>query len=236
MDGPEGATTRVNAWLALRLPVRVAMLRRRLNVDEADLPAPATVLPYDKLSLGVEEWPAVLTAAQELRAFRPLGLDNDGVETYAATYTVRIYALVRGDGEAEVDVARKRYVLAIREALLERKTLRLLVEGQATPLELAVSPASIRESYSDLAPTEAGTIAGAWLSADVTVEERLEPVNTDTAPPADMPDEAIDPVTGAVEGPYPHTTATGEHTADTLEVVGAIDADTDHVPTHPALL
>lgn len=231
MDGPEGAAARLGLWLEHRLPVRLAMVRVRLDLDEAQLPAPAAVLGYDKLTLGVEEWPAVLVVGDQLRRLRLLEVDPiTGAEHYAATYALRVFAMVRGDGELDVDLVRKRYVIAVREALLERKTLGELPPYDAAPVagdgRFAVNPASITESYSDLAPTESGaTIAGAWLAVEVTVQEALDPVNETTAPPAAMP--------GATPAPGPGMT---EHTAGELDVAVAVDADTHRLPTHPAYL
>lgn len=172
MIGPEGAAQLVATYLAGALPPRIAALRARYSLLDDALPEPALVLPVDKLRLGVEDWPAVLVEVQQLR--RLVRVDVvDGVELYAGTYPVRVYTWVRGDDQLDTDLARKRYALAVREALAAR---RQLAEATAVPSGIVVDLTTLRESYSPPLTDDAGaTIAGAYLEVDVAVREDLEP-------------------------------------------------------------
>lgn len=177
MEGPEGAAGRITGWLERRLPQQLTAVRSRLNVPPDVLPDPGLVLPYDRLRLGLEAWPAVLVEVQQLSRLRRTDV-LDGVELYAATYPARVYVWVRGDDEASTDLVRKRYALAVRETLLARRQLAPAAPyGDPPPPDagtIAVDPLSIRESYSPPMTDDAGaTIQGAYLTVDVTVREEL---------------------------------------------------------------
>lgn len=172
MIGPEGAAQLVSTYLEARLPVQLAAVRARLAVAASALPDPGLVLPVDKLRLGVEDYPAVLVEVQRLRRLIRVDVDA-GRELYAGVYPVRTLMFVRGDDQLDTDLVRKRYVLAVREALLSRRQLTGLDPG---PTGIVVDPLSLAESYSPTMTDDAGaTIQGAYVDVDVTVREDLEP-------------------------------------------------------------
>jgi hypothetical protein len=179
MRGPEAAAELTAAWLGSRIPARLRILEAERGLTANAIGDPAIVVPYDRLRLGLEEWPAVLVVGQALRKLSPAEVLEDGREAYVATYALRVFVWVRGEDELDTDQLRKRYVLAVREALLERRTMtssstggRRIVDPVAAPA-IAVNPLSIGESYSDLALDDVGTLAGAWLDVDVDVPEFL---------------------------------------------------------------
>lgn len=208
MRGPEGVSDHMAGWLTDRIPARLRVLEARLDLPANSLADPAKVRAHEDGPLGLEDWPAVYVLPQGLRAMDLVEVRSDASEVYRSTYGVRVLAWVRADGYAATDQLRKRYVLAIREALLERKALTpqpTYGSGDYTDgePEVAVQPASIREDYSDVFTDDAArTIAGAWLDVDVTLVEVLD-------------------------GP----TALG--VAELVDVTLA--ADTAGVPPHPAL-
>lgn len=187
MRGPEGAAELAATLLATDLPPRLAALASRLEVDPALIPPPALVLPYDEPNLALEDWPAVFVVVEELLTLAPAEVHGDASETYRARYRALVYAWVRADGYLEVDLLRKRYVLAIREALLARKSLTPAPSygsgafGAQVP-GVVVDPTSLRESLSPpLTDGNGRTIAGAYVAAILTVEEFLagpEPLGT----------------------------------------------------------
>lgn len=218
MIGPEGAAELAAAWLEARIPYRLAALEARLDLDAGSIGVPALVLPYDRLRLGVEEYPAILVVAQGLPRLGPVDVNHAG-DSYRATYRLRVYAWVRDVDEQLTDLRRKRYALAIREAFLERLTMSapppLPASGGNPAPRIATDALSLSESYSDIVVDDAGaTIAGAWVEVDVTIEERLEaaPLELDGSP--------------AVE-------------REPVELVGvdvtALPRDTASLPPHPAL-
>lgn len=219
MIGPEGAAELAAAWLELRVPYRLAGIEARLELEgPARLGRPALVLPHDRLRLAVEEWPAILVVAQALRRLGPVEVRPEVGDVYRATYGLRVFAWVRDEDEAATDLRRKRYLLAIREALLERLTMTgapLPSAGGIASPAITTDALSLAESYSDLVVDDAGaTIAGAWLDVDVIVEERLDnaPVDLDGTPAPDPePVELVD------------------------VTVTALPRDTAALPPHPAL-
>lgn len=179
MIGPEGAAELGAAWLALELPGRLEQLATRLELADGQLPAPALVLPYDEPNLALEDWPAVFVVVEELLNLTLAEVHQDGGETYRSRYRALVFAWVRSDGYLEVDELRKRYVLAIREAMLYRKSLTPVpTYGAGTfgvqPPGIAVDVNSIRESLSPpLTDGNGRTIAGAYVECVLIVEEYL---------------------------------------------------------------
>lgn len=176
MQGPEGAATRAAGWLTTAIPRRLRILETRYGLDPNTIGDPDHVLAHERGPLGVEEWPAVYVLPQRLDRLELVDVDADGGETYRCTYALRVLAWVRAEDYATTDLLRKRYVLAIREALLERKALKVAdsVYVGDPDADLAVDPSSLREDYSEVLADDAGrTIAGAWLDVNVTVTEAL---------------------------------------------------------------
>jgi len=183
MHGPEDVAQRAVDWLYGRIPARLRILEERLELEPLSLPDPAQVLGHERGPLGLEDWPSVFVLPQRLTAAELVDVEDDGAEQYRNTYRVRILAWVRAsgdgatDGYAATNALRNRYTLAIREALLERKSLKLpgsLVAGDPDS-DLAVDPNSIREDYSPLIDDEGRTIAGVTIDVDLTVRELLPP-------------------------------------------------------------
>lgn len=180
MLGPEGAASHAVAWLAERIPDRLRVLEARYQLDAGSLPNPAQVLDHERGPIAVEDWPAVFVLPQRVESIRLVEVRDDSSEVYLVTYALRVLAWVRSDGYQATDQLRKRYVLAIREALLERKSLSPAPTygsgDYGTAIEdNVVDPSSIREDYSDVMVDEAKrTIAGAWIDVNLIVAEVLE--------------------------------------------------------------
>lgn len=185
MYGPEDTARRVTAWLALRIPARLRILEARLDVERPDtkphrLSDPAQVLDHERGPIGLEDWPSVFVLPQELTASQLVDVLDGGAEEYLNTYRVQVLAWVRANGFEATSNLRLRYALAIREALLERKSLTLpsgTVVGDPD-WDVSVDPRSLRESYSPLIDDEGRTIAGVTTNVAVTVRERVAPFNT----------------------------------------------------------
>ena len=178
MDGPEGAAQRTADWLYGRLPARLRIIEARLNLEAATLPNPSQVLAHERGPLGIEDWPSVFVLPQGSVRNTFVDTEPDGSETYLVTYNMQVLGWVRADSYESTNTLRLRYALAIREALLERKQLALPgghVAGNPDS-DLAVDPASIRESYSPVLTDESKrTIAGVTVNLNVTVREVLAP-------------------------------------------------------------
>lgn len=175
MLGPEGAGERARAWLADRLPANLRRLETALALDVKSLPDPVQVLAQETGPLALEQWPAVYVLPRGTTALDLVDVLPDAAEVYRVTYNVRVLLWVRADSYGTTDQLRKRYVLATRTALLERKTLTTATAYAATTVgDVTVDPSSIREDYSDVMTDEAGrTIAGAYLDVLLTAVEVL---------------------------------------------------------------
>jgi len=177
MHGPEDVAKRAAEWLTGRIPARLRIIEARLDLEPLSLADPAQVLDHERGPIGIEDWPSVFVLPQELTASQLVDVHPDGGEEYLNTYRMQLLAWVRADSYESTNALRLRYVLAIREALLERKSLKLgtgLVAGDPDA-DLSVDPRSIRESYSPLIDDEGRTIAGATVTVLITARELLEP-------------------------------------------------------------
>ena len=181
MRGPEAVATVLTARLAVAIPARLRVAETRLGLPVGALPNPQRLVDYDAGPIPLESWPAVYVLPQRMTRLTLIENTLDG-EHYRARYPVRVLAWVRADGYQPTDLLRKRYALAIREALLDRRAL----AGGATEREVAVDPTTITEDYSEVMVDAGRTIAGTWLDVDVTAVEVLDPptalgvVNTKT--------------------------------------------------------
>ena len=181
MLGPEGAASHARAWLATRIPARLRILEARYSTPELAvvLPDPAQVLAHEVGPLGVEDWPSVFVLPLRQEGMRLVDVREDASEVYRVTYALRVLAWVRADSFASTDQLRKRYALAIRECLLERKSLSPAATYGSGDYgidreDTVVDPASIREDYSDVMVDDAKrTIAGVDVTVNLIVTEVL---------------------------------------------------------------
>lgn len=200
MIGPEGCADHTVTWLAERIPARLRVLETRYELDPNTLPDPVRVVAQERGPLAIEDWPSVFVLPQRTRSQRLVEVRADGSEVYRVRYWLRVLAWVRSDSYPTTDQLRKRYVLAVREALLERKQLAPAPTYGAGDFgtqvsDVVVVPESMREDYSDVMTDDNGrTIAGAFIDVDVDVEEVLDgppalglvettQVDTDALPP-----------------------------------------------------
>lgn len=177
MLGPEGAAEHARERLAARIPARLRILEGRYTLPPGTLANPAKVLAHEDGPLGLEDWPAVYVLPQRLAELRLVDVRPDASEVYRCVYDLRVLAWVRAHDYTATDRLRKRYALAIREALLERKSLTPAEQAQAGDYaaeDNTVDPSSIREDYSDVMTDQAKrTIAGAWLDVRLITIETL---------------------------------------------------------------
>lgn len=220
MNGPEGAALLLRDRIAERLPARLRLLETRLGLEANTLPDPARVLAAETGPLALEDWPSVYVLPQRTTGLALVDVHAGADEAYRITYALRLVGWLRGDTYAGTDTLRKRYALALREVLLERKGLRGLDEyaagtygageygGDDDPIETVIRPETIREGYSEVFTDDAKrTIAGVVVDLELDVTETL-PAPT----PYGDPDEP-----------------------NTIDVTVALDGDTASIPPHPAL-
>lgn len=197
MGGPEAAAARIAAWLAATVPERLQAHTTVGNVGwgEADeYPPPALVLDHDAGPIPTEDWPAIIVLPQTSTSMRFVGIEPDDADVYEVGYRVRVLAWVRGRDHADTSHIRFGYLVAIREALLQRKQAATVAAADGL---FTVDPGSLREDYSDVMTDDAGrTIAGVYVDVDV-----LQVETVDTGPPIGTA-EAIDADTRTIP-PHP---------------------------------
>ncbi|MEG1971480.1 MAG: hypothetical protein RR101_15320, partial [Burkholderiaceae bacterium] len=124
----------------------------------------------------IEDWPSVFVLPQRASDFTLVDVLPDAGQIYRVTYRVQVLAWVRHTGGYQhTDDLRKRYALAIREALLARVSLG---DPAQVPAEFVIAPGTLAESYSDVIVDESRTIAGVSTEVDVVVAEALATVPT----------------------------------------------------------
>lgn len=205
MIGSEGAGALAAAWLMGALPARLRLMETRLDLPVNSLVDPSLVADHETGPIAIEQWPAVYVLPQKMSGLKLVDVEDGGGETYRVTYPVRFLAWLRADDYGTTDLLRKRYALAIREALLIRKQLTPAPQylddryGQDTSI-VTVNPATIREDYSGMVDQIAsGTIAGVAVDVDLAFTETL-----------------------AGAAPLGHVST-------------AVETDTQHLPPHPGL-
>ena len=168
MNGPEGAAELIRGWLETAVPRRLAIIEARLPAGTPPVPRPALVAAEDRGPIGIEWWPAILCLPTITRRMDFVGADDAG-EVYRVTYAMQVLAWVRGEDHPATSLLQRRYALAIREAILERKSLRATF---GRPSDATIDPASIVEDYSAVTTGEGGaTIAGLQVNVDLIVAE-----------------------------------------------------------------
>jgi hypothetical protein len=119
--------------------------------------------------LALEQYPALYVVPQRTRpGVRRVDVEPDGAISVQITYSVRVYAMVRGDDEHQADDLRSSYVEAVRAVVFGG-----LAIGSAGAAQ--VSTATYAEDYSAVTPDVSGALAGAYHEFDVTVLELVEP-------------------------------------------------------------
>jgi hypothetical protein len=183
MLGPEAVADTLAARLTLKLPAHLAAVRAARGIAAADLPDPAIIEPHDRWRIPLEEWPAVLVDVTALTRLTPARHSDDNSESYIARYPFRVFLWVRHEDDRDVDLLRKRYVLAVRHVLLSRRTLTDPVPAGGGTVEgfagegPVIDPLALTEDYGPLAQDDASrTIAPAYVAADALVIETIDPV------------------------------------------------------------
>lgn len=181
MNGPEGAATNVVAWLTTRIPARLRVLEQRYGLPAGGLPDPVKVLDHERGPIPMEHWPSVYVLSRGMGGMQLVDVRDDSSEIYQVTYGIRVLVWVRAEGYEAVDLLRKRYILAVREALLERKQLTPAATYGSGDLgsptaQTMIAPETMREDYSEVILDSGRTIAGAYLDVNVLVTEVLDPI------------------------------------------------------------
>lgn len=185
MLGPEGVAKALVYRLHERMPAKLAEMRTRLGVDAYELPDLRTMSPTEIDIRAVNDFPAV--AVVEFDTTGRLGnqqIDMDaGYEEYVYRYRMRVFVWSMADGHIEVDLQRKRLILAIREILLQGK----IIHDDPTAGQYAeIDMNTLKESFSDVGSlTEEQLLGGAYIEVEVPTQERLawleQPAFTDPA-------------------------------------------------------
>jgi hypothetical protein len=182
MDGMEGAVALIVDRMTPALATKTAELRERYDVNPDTeghlLPDFHTVAAYNRARLGVEEWPALLVSGLNTETMRRS--DQPGI--WLCQYRLRGFIWVRGEDGTGVQLAQHRLTLAVRELLMERRTL---------TEDAMVDDASLRESYSELARDDnQETVAGAYVEFLLWVSETL--ADADKPPLGQVEETQID--------------------------------------------
>ncbi len=98
---------------------------------------------------------------------------------YRITYAMRTYVWVRAEGSEECTVMRDRLTTVVRSALLDHPCLR--ANDPDNFLEVLIDEGTMREEFSDLTLLKGDRVlAGAYISYDMTINERItrRPIGT----------------------------------------------------------
>lgn len=176
MLGAEGVTRLLLGRLYERLPQEVAAVREAAGVPEADLPDMQEMRPYVPDVATLEAWPSAFVTFVESNPVQGSArLDSSAPEAdyYRFRYRNRAYVFARGETQPQTDLRLKRYLLALRQALMRHK--------QLTPFEAdgphARIESTLRETMSDvgLDPRSNRFMGGAYIEVDVVTTEGLGP-------------------------------------------------------------
>lgn len=191
MLGVEGTTRLLLGRLYERLPEEVRVVREDAGATEEELPSVQQMRPYVPDVATIEQWPSVYVTFVESNPVQGSGrLESSAPEAdhYRYRYRNRAYVFARGETQAQTDLRLKRYLLALRQALIRHKQLtEFESEGPHARVE-----STLRETISDvgLDPNSKRYIGGAYIEVDVVTTEGLGP---HLAPDGVMQDAAVHP-------------------------------------------
>lgn len=177
MLGVEGVTRLLLGRLYERLPAEVAVVREDAGATLADLPDVEAMRPYVPDVATIEQWPSVYVTFVETNpavgSSGRLERSSPEADHYQYRYRNRAYVFARGETQAQTDLRLKRYLLALRQALIRHKQLtEFETDGPHARIE-----STLRETMSDvgLDPTSNRYIGGAYIEVDVITTEGLGP-------------------------------------------------------------
>lgn len=176
MLGVEGVTRLLLGRLHERLPKEIAVVREDAGATLSDLPDMQEMRPYVPDVRTIEQWPSVFVTFVEsnpvLGSGRLEGSTPDA-DHYRYRYRNRAYVFARGDTHPQTDLRLKRYLLALRQALIRHKQL---TEFES-PGPHARIESTLRETMSDvgLDPNSKRYIGGAYIECDVIATEGIGP-------------------------------------------------------------
>lgn len=188
MYGHEGAARDLKRRMAERVPAHLAAIRRERGATLAQLPDPALVKAHFVASLDVDDYPAICVTELDT----PTGLTGSrGISqqmaytAYTYRYPFRVFVYVRGQDYGDTELKLKRYLTAMRMALLE--DLMLTATDQAT---VAVDVGTITENFFQPDEDARSALGAGYLAVVLESEEVINAVAVDGTP---LPTE---------EGPY----------------------------------
>lgn len=180
MLGIDGAASVVGSTLAANLPAKITELETRLNLVAGTIGQPGRIEEYPQPpeTLALSDYPAVMVDALETMSLMPLDIVNGNL-SYLGRYSLRTYVWVRDQEFSNVALKVRRYMLGVREVLLNNQGL--MTTGAR------VDDSTFKESYSDVASDDKRAIAAAFLEFQVTLEELLTSPPEATADTIDTP-------------------------------------------------
>lgn len=185
MLGAEGISRALYRRVRDVLPGRLALLRTRYGATLHQLPDVGALEPDEVDVASIEKFPLVFVNLPDTTGkldARQTDMES-GHDEYSYRYNVQLYAYVVGDDYRSTSLQIKRYVLALREAVLVDKAIHPFdADGNYAEID----PATMRESYSQVGNGGSSKmIAGAFLDFQIVSHERLESV---------LPDIEVGPV------------------------------------------
>jgi hypothetical protein len=175
MEGPWQAKKFVTEYLASDVPSRLVSFRNTWQMDSEVLPDPVYYLSYEPA--GLDSWPTIITVQLNTSGFTRTDMVNFSTDpNYRATYNMRTYIWVRGEGPEQTTETRDRLTTVIRSALLDHPAMQASESGYFPSLDADVllDETTLREEYSDLSYAKGDrVIAGAYLAYEFSLNEQI---------------------------------------------------------------
>lgn len=180
MYGHEGVSRDLKRRMESRVPAHLAAIRLERGATTTQLPDPRRVKPHFIPDLDVDDYPAICVTELDT----PTGLTGSrGIHaqmaytSYTYRYPFRVFVYVMGATYGDVELQLKRYLTAMRMALLEDLTL--TATDQATVI---IDATTVTENFFPPDEDSRSALGAGYLAVVLESEEVINVVGEDGTP------------------------------------------------------
>lgn len=177
MYGHEGVARDLKRRMQERVPPRLAVMRGARGASLAQLPDPKTVKPHFVPDLDVGRYPAICVTELDT----PTGLTGSrglsqqmAYTAYTYRYPFRVFVYVMGHDYGDVELLLKRYLTAMREAMLENTIL--TATDEAT---VQIDATTLTENFFPVDEDAKGHLGAGYIGVVLESEEVINAVSVE---------------------------------------------------------
>lgn len=180
MYGHEGVARDLKRRMQERVPARLSVMRTEKAATAEQLPDPKTVKPHFVPDLDIGRYPAICVTELDT----PTGLTGSrglsqqmAYTAYTYRYPFRIFVYVTGHDYGDVELLLKRYLTAMREALLEDT---ILTDSAAAVVQIDAT--TLTENFYPIEEGARGMLGAGFIGVVLESEEVINAVTLEGTP------------------------------------------------------